>query len=200
MASKENGLTPAERLIQTATTLFVREGIRAVGVDRLIADAQVARASLYQCFGSKDALITAYLDRQHEMDRTVYERAMARLEDPVERALVLFDLAEASSRRSRYRGCPFLNAITEFPGHRHPLFAVVLKRRQWLLNQLFTALQDARVDDPRTVAEQVQLLYDGGLAGSKVNKSGEPIRLAKQMAQELIERSSRAAGPVIQTR
>lgn len=187
MASKRNGSTPAERLIQTATTLFVREGIRAVGIDRLIAEAQVARASLYQCFGSKDALITAYLDRQHETDRAAYERAMARIDDPVERALVLFDLAEASSRRSRYRGCPFLNATTEFPDHHHPLSTVVLKRRQWLLDQLLTALQDAGVDDPRAVAERIQLLYDGGLAGSKVNRSGEPIRLAKQMAVELIE-------------
>jgi AcrR family transcriptional regulator len=186
MGSNRNGSTPAERLIQTAAELFAREGIRAVGVDRLIAEAQVARASLYQSFGSKDALITAYLDRQHETDRAVYERATARIDDPVERVLVLFDLAETASRRSRYRGCPFLNATTEFPDHHHPVSKVVLKRRQWLLDRLLAALRNAGVDDPRALAEQLQLLYDGGLAGSKVNRSGEPIRLAKQMAEELI--------------
>ncbi|MBV8539733.1 MAG: hypothetical protein JO268_04110, partial [Pseudonocardiales bacterium] len=141
------------------------------------------------CFGSKDALITAYLDQQHETDRAAYERAMAHVEDPVERALLFFDLAEASSRRSHYRGCPFLNAATEFPDRRHPVSAVVLKRREWLLDRLITALRDAGADDPRTVAQRIQLLYDGGLAGSKVNRSSEPIRLAKHMAEELIARS-----------
>src|SRR5690242_14112927 len=119
MATKREGSTPAERLMDTATDLSVREGIRAVGIDPLIADAQVARASLYQAFGSKDALIVAYLDRQHELDRAAFERRTTRLDDPIERIFAAFDLAETASRRSRYRGCPFLNAATEFPGMTH---------------------------------------------------------------------------------
>jgi AcrR family transcriptional regulator len=172
--------------MDTASDLFLREGIRVVGIDRLINEAGVARASLYQNFGSKDDLVVAYLDREHEVDRAGYERAVLRKDDPVARVLVIFDLAEAASRRSSYRGCPFLNAATEFPDPTHPVTSVVRRHRQWLLDCLTEELREAGVDQPATIAGQVQILYDGGLAGSKVSRSGKPIRSAKQMAESLV--------------
>ena len=73
--------SPAERLLESAASLFDREGIRAVGIDRLIADADVARASLYQHFGSKDALVVSYLERADGNDRDGYRRAVRGLEE-----------------------------------------------------------------------------------------------------------------------
>src|SRR5882757_6859587 len=186
MATKRGDRTPAERLMDTAADLFLREGIRVVGIDRLINEAGVARASLYQNFGSKDDLVVAYLNHEHEADRAGYERAALRREEPIDRALMIFDLAESASRHSHYRGCPFLNAATEFPEPTHPVTTVVRKHRQWVLECLAAALREAGVAEPTTVAGQVQILYDGGLAGSKVSRSTKPIRLARQMAENLV--------------
>ncbi|MCX9192367.1 TetR family transcriptional regulator [Carbonactinospora thermoautotrophica] len=191
MPTQRDALTPAERLLQTAATLFTREGIRAVGIDRLVAEAKVARASLYQNFGSKDALIAAYLQRQDELDRAAYQRATRRCDSAVGRVLALFDLAEAAARRRQYPGCLYLNAVTEFPDPKHPVSVAVRSHRQWLRDLLTTELTRAGAADPAALAEQIHLLYDGGLAGSKLSRSPEPIRLAKQMAANMIARASR---------
>jgi AcrR family transcriptional regulator len=198
MPSRPDRSPPAQRLLDTAADLFAREGIRAVGIERVLADADVARASLYQSFGSKDGLVVAYLDRQDALDRRAYERATARLTDPVARILTVFDLAEKAARRRRYRGCLYLNAATEFPDPRHPVIRVVQHHRQWLLDQVTGALGEVGAPDPEATAHRIQLLYDGALAGSKGARSCEPIRLARQMAEEHI-RAATDARPAAQT-
>lgn len=96
---------PADRLLDTATTLFDRDGIRAVGIERLIAEADVARASLYQAFGSKDGLVVAYVERTDRADRERYEREVRGLsDDPAARIDAHFRLAAASMQRRRFRG------------------------------------------------------------------------------------------------
>lgn len=180
--------SPAERLLAAAAKLFVLQGIRAVGVDRLVAEADVARASLYQSFGSKDGLIAAYLQRQDELDREGWQRAVARSgSDPVAQALLIFDLAAASARRRQYRGCLYLNAATEFPDPKHPVAAVIARHRAWIHESLTGLLEQAGVRDPAETAGEMQILYDGALAGSKLARSAEPIDKAREMARQLIE-------------
>jgi AcrR family transcriptional regulator len=189
MPTKRDTPTPAERLLETATTLFTLYGIRAVGIDRLLEEAKVARASMYQSFGSKDALVVAYLKRQHTNDQAAYQTAVERHDAPVDRVLAAFDLADSSARRRQYRGCLYLNAATEFPDDAHPVTTAVLDHRKWLYDQWLAHLRQAGVADPAALAHRVQLLYDGALAGSKVSRSCEPIRLARQMAEDVIRRA-----------
>jgi AcrR family transcriptional regulator len=181
-------LTPRPRLLDTASRLFDQEGIRAIGINRLIAEANVARASLYRTFGSKDGLIVAYLDRQDTMDRERYRQAAAQLTDPISRVLVVFDLAEASARRRDFRGCLYLNALVEFPDPAHPIRNVVDRHRNWLATQWATELRSHGVDEPDSEAARLHVLYDGGLAGSTVARSVEPIELAKRMAEVRLRR------------
>jgi len=187
MATSNTVNSPAERLLAAAAKLFVRHGIRAVGIERLIAEAGVARASLYQSFGSKDELIAAYLDRQDALDRAAWQRAAANAgDDPVDRALLLFDLAESSARKRRYRGCLYLNAATEFPDPRHPAAAAIARHRAWVTDLLSELLADAGVHAVDETVAAVQLLYDGALAGSKLSKSTAPIVRARDMARRTI--------------
>jgi AcrR family transcriptional regulator len=187
MATSNTVNSPAERLLAAAAKLFVRHGIRAVGIERLIAEAGVARASLYQSFGSKDELIAAYLDRQDALDRAAWQRAAADAgSDPVDRALLLFDLAEASARKRRYRGCLYLNAATEFPDPHHPATAAIARHREWVTDLLSELLVEAGVHDVAETAAAVQLLYDGALAGSKLSKSTAPIMRGRKMARRTI--------------
>ena len=193
---------PAERLLDAAADLFDREGIRAVGVDRLVAEADVARASLYQNFGSKDALVLAWLTRRDELDRAAYDRALRAAArdadapaDPATRIRIFFDLAAASMRRRHFRGCLYVNALTEFPDDDHTVHALVTEHRRWMREEIADAAAMAGVPDPATLAASIQLIYDGGLVGAKTARSEEPVRLAEQLATSLLTMSSVSAAP-----
>lgn len=179
--------SPTERLLDTAAALFDAEGIRAVGIDRLLTRAGVAKASLYQHFDSKDALVLAYLRRADERDRAGYTKAVRGLADrPLERIHAVFALAETGARRRGFRGCLYINALTEFPEPNHPARRIVIEHRDWLAAQLVQALAQAGVPGPHELAARIQLLYDGALVGAKAARSVEPIRAAAALAAELI--------------
>jgi AcrR family transcriptional regulator len=187
---------PAQRLLDAASTLFAKEGIRAVGIDRILSEAKVARASLYQVYGSKDALILAYLERQDDQDRAAYARAAARVEEPVDRVLLVFDLVAKFARRKGFRGCLYLNALTEFPDASHTVSAAVSRHRTWLVDLWTQGLSAAGLADPGPTVGQLVLLYDGGLAGCKVTRSVEPIMQAKGMAAEIVTQALARRGKV----
>ncbi|SFN73489.1 transcriptional regulator, TetR family [Pseudonocardia ammonioxydans] len=174
---------PAQRLLDAAARLFDREGIRAVGIDRILATAGVARASLYQHYGSKDALVTAYLERADRNDRSRYRQSVRGLDDdPLGRIRAAFDLAAAAARRRGYRGCLYLNAATEFPGPASPVAAVVAEHRARQRTVFREALVQLGHPDPDETTARIQLVYDGGLAGSKAERSSEPIERAAGLA------------------
>src|SRR3954447_19272215 len=93
MPSKITASTPSarERLLSAADDLFYREGVQSVGIDRIVQQAGVAKASLYNLFGSKEALVQAYLDARHANTREQFERALTRFRTPRERLLGVFD-------------------------------------------------------------------------------------------------------------
>lgn len=177
---------PAERLLETAAQLFMIEGIRAVGVDRILAEANAARASLYSAFGSKDGLIVAYLEARDARDRAVWASAADGVADPMERALLPFDLAESAAVRRLFRGCPYLNALTEFPEPNHPVGVSVCRHRDWLAAIWSQESRALGIDMPGPLVARLTVLYDGGLAGSKVTKSVEPFAVAREMAAQLL--------------
>lgn len=178
--------SPAERLLEAAGNLFAREGIRAVGVDRVLAEAGVARASLYHAFGSKDALIAAYVDDQDRADRGKWEEATAGIGSPAEKVLALFDLARTAAVQRDYRGCLYLNAATEFPDRDHPVRHAVARHRAWLREMLLDQLAQAGVPDRERVADRIVVLYDGAVAGSKFSRSTSPIDVGREMVDQLV--------------
>ena len=172
-------------MLESAGRLFAVHGIRAVGIDQIITDAGVAKASLYQAFGSKEALVVAYLERQDTIDRAAYRAATTGVSDPIERVLRSFDLAIASAKQRAYRGCLFLNAATEFPQSDHPVGKAVETHRSWLRAQWVTALSE-RGPELAALVDRVQILYDGAVAGAKAARSVTPIVLGRQMARDLL--------------
>ncbi|PTR23478.1 TetR family transcriptional regulator [Rhodococcus sp. OK519] len=184
-----NPVSPAERLLATAMELFAVNGIRAVGIDRILAESGVAKASLYSAFGSKDGLVQAYLDALDVRDRNRWEGAVSDVAEPLDRVLGFFDLAAASAPVRNFRGCQYLNAATEFPGDEMPMLAPVRAHRQWVFDRIVENLAAGEVPDPETVAAQIQLIYDGALAGSKFCHSEDPIHLGRRMVADLLHRS-----------
>lgn len=183
----ERAAPPAQRLLETATELFAAQDIREVGIDRILAESGVAKASLYSVYGSKDALVLAYLNALDQADRKRYHDAAARLTDPVEQILLFFDLAAAAARKRRYRGCLYVNAAGAYAGTE---LEPVVAHRRWMHTTLAGLLAQAGVADSQERAGDIQLLYDGALVGSKVERSVAPIIRARRLAAERIDAST----------
>ncbi len=174
---------PAERLLTTASNLFATQGIRAVGIDTILREAGVAKASLYSSYGSKDALVIAYLNELDQADRKRWETKTCGLDDPVAKLLAFFDLAAAAARKRQFRGCLYANAATEYPGD---TLEPVRAHRLWMRRLLSELLRNAGVSDAAATAQRIQLIYDGALTASKLERATAPITLARQMVAELI--------------
>jgi AcrR family transcriptional regulator len=178
--------SPADRLLVVATKLFAAHGIRAVGIERILRESGCAKASLYDFYGSKAALVLAYLSQLDHADRHKWETAAATLTDPAEKALTYFDLAIANGLRCDFPGCLYANVATEFPGER---FEPIDAHREWVRSCLTGLMTSAGANRPDQTARQLQLLYDGALAGSKLDQSVQPIRLGRELAAEFIGRA-----------
>ncbi|OHU28637.1 TetR family transcriptional regulator [Mycobacteroides chelonae] len=182
-ASATRVLAPSERLLRTAADLFATQGIRAVGIDQILREAGVAKASLYSSYGSKDALIVAYLEELDQRDRNRWNAAVAAQRNPKAKVLTFFDLATAAAKARNFRGCLYANAATEFPGTE---WEPVRRHREWFRATVTALLREAGISRPDNLTRQVQLLYDGALTASKIEKSVAPITLARKITRELI--------------
>jgi AcrR family transcriptional regulator len=161
---------PRERLLSTATRLFYEEGINGVGVDRVLAEAAVTRATMYRHFPGKEALVVAYLEHEDALIRGLFAAAaeQAATSDASPRdllALVIDGVAEDATRLHT-RGCPFINASAEFPDADGPVRGVVRRHRDWFRATLTELATAAGVDDPAATAASLVLLRDAMLVGS----------------------------------
>lgn len=188
--------TPAaDRLLATASELFAKEGIRSIGIDRILSTAGVAKATLYQAFGSKEALVVAYLEQRDVADRRAYRTQVAGLpDDGAARILAPFDLAEKAASHEHYVGCIYANALNEFPDPEQPIAAAVRHHREWVRAQWTEALEPR--EDAGRLAEAIQIVYDGALLGAKAAQSPQPIRLARSLVETMLRD---AAAPLSRT-
>jgi AcrR family transcriptional regulator len=181
LADKARSARPADRLLAAATDLFGKYGIRAVGVDRILREA----------YGSKDALVIAYLTELDLADRNRFAQAIEGVTDPIAKALTFFDLAHTKGLRHDFPGCLYASAASEFPGVR---FEPIDDHRQWVRSTLSGLIKAAGIRRSAPLARHIQLLYDGALVASKVEQSVEPIRFGRGLAEDAIARA-RAARP-----
>jgi AcrR family transcriptional regulator len=175
-----------ERILDVADRLFYAHGIRAVGVDTIVAESGAAKTTLYSHYRSKDDLIAAYLRRRSERWRAHLDVELAAHGGPAAgRILHVFDLLEHWFADPGYRGCPFINACAEFDAE-HPAAAVVREHREFL-HATFTELsREAGADAPDLVATQIMLLYDGAMVRAHVDGTPAAARAAKAAAEQLL--------------
>jgi AcrR family transcriptional regulator len=171
-----------ERLLRIASELFYSEGIRAVGVERILAEADVSRATFYRHFAGKSALVQAYLDREDEYLRGLFTAATERATSP-QHALELAVEAIASGLTQRPRGCPFVNAAVEFPDTDSEVRGIVKRHRDWFRDTLERILQDAGRDDAEERAAMLVLLRDAALVGRYLSPAGNTSRTFLKVAR-----------------
>ncbi len=175
------------RLLETADRLFYAEGIRAVGIDRILAESGAAKASLYAHFSGKDELVAAYLDARATQTRTLVSQTIERAgPDPRARLLALFDMAAASAEGPGFRGCHFQIAAAELPDASHPASPVFRDQRAWFAALIDSLVAGAVPDAPPQLARAVVSLYEGAVSQAPCGSGREAMLSARWAVERLI--------------
>jgi AcrR family transcriptional regulator len=165
-----------QRILDTAARLFYERGLNSTGIDLIIAEANVAKASLYNNFDSKERLIAEYL----KMLRVRYEEMLARAVWSRGRTVEIpFDLLEEIVVDGEFFGCPFTNALTELP-HSKLVKAEVLRYRNVVMD-FFAGVAAAEV------VPQLMIVYDGVFTSCKIDPDRRNVAIARKLAQILVD-------------
>jgi AcrR family transcriptional regulator len=181
-----------ERLLAAADELFYEGGIHTVGIDRVIERAGVAKASLYDCFGSKEELVRSYLQARQEARKARITASLARHADPRDRLLGLFDALSELSAQPNFRGCAFVRAGAE-SAEGSAVKGACDDARGWM-RALFTSLAtEAGAPDAEGLSRQFMLLYDGASVSAQMDGPGAALA-ARAAAAQLLDAATARAG------
>lgn len=160
-----------DRLLRTASAIFYAKGINSVGVEEIVSEARVTRATFYRHFPSKDDLIVAYLKATDE-DIRAQVRALTDVQQPAAdtiRAIAGWIVGQIKS--SEFRGCAFLNAAAEYPDADSRVQQAVLDHRTWFQQVIQTELERLRQEPSEAGAQFFVMIRDGAMAaGSLANR------------------------------
>jgi AcrR family transcriptional regulator len=172
--------THAARILAAADKLFYEQGIRAVGVDTIAAEAGVSKRTLYNYYPTKDDLIAAYLTARFKHIEP--SDAPAR-----EQILGYFDRLERMFADGGFRGCPYVNAVTELGDRKHAATRIAVRFKEQRLLWYRTLLARMGVKDPEGLATQLQILVEGAIASALVRDDPTVGRSARAAAEVLID-------------
>lgn len=180
-------LTPAgQRIAAAAEDLFYAHGIRAVGVDAIAAAAGTTKKTLYDRFGSKDALVALYLVRRARRWQAFLTADLEHHPSGPARVLAVFDALERWSA-GLTRGCAFVNAYAEVGGTDHPALPVIRAEKAWMRRRIGALVTEIGQPDPDQVASTVHLLYEGALVTSTAGDDPGALAAARQAAARLLQ-------------
>jgi AcrR family transcriptional regulator len=179
-----------ERILETASGLFYREGVRAVGVDLVVAEAGVAKTSLYRHFRTKDDLIAAFLEREDkDFWRTWEDVTQKHRDDPAGELHAHMDWIGERVGRPLYRGCPQLNVAAEFPHADHPARLVATAHKLELRRRLLDIAQRMGVARSEELAGQLAVLINGAFVSTPILSQAEAKGMLQRAARALVEMS-----------
>lgn len=159
LPAESGDVSPRRRLLDTATRLFYAEGIRAVGIDRIIAEAGIAKATFYNHFPSKDDLVLAYIEEQDRIGRDAV--AAFPKQAPSKMIAAIVGRISTAAVAGDFRGCPFLNAAAEYPDPKSPVRRAIDARRTWYQGVLRHLLEESGDPTPSVTASLLVALSDG---------------------------------------
>jgi AcrR family transcriptional regulator len=176
-----------ERILETAFRLFYAHGVRGVGVDTLIAESGVAKATFYTLFPRKDDLVLAYLDQVDELWRGRLDAAAdAAGDDPRKRLVGMFDALISACSRDGYHGCPFINTAAEaVPGTE--VHARTVEHKAAVHTWVRELALAAGARDPDALGRGLTLLLDGGLAAGVLDADPRTAEAARNAARALVD-------------
>lgn len=181
------GTSAHERIVEVASTLFYRDGIRATGIDTIIEQAGVAKMTFYKHFKSKDILVQEFLRRRDERWRAwltaeVEQRSL----DPRERLLAIFDVLGDWFQSPDFRGCAFIRAAFEFADTHHPAHLLAAEHKRLVRAYVVGLAQEAGLRDPEQLGQQLTLLMDGAIVAALLEEGYGSAQAARQSAAALL--------------
>ena len=180
-----------DRIVDTAYDLFSRHGIRAVGVDRIVAESGVAKMSLYRHFRSKDDLVLTFLQERERRWTNEWLRAEVERRGATagQRMLAIFDVFGEWFRIEDFEGCSFINVLLEFDDRANRVRQASVEHLGNIRSFLQELATEAGAIDPAALAHQWHILMKGSIVAA-----GEGDRLAGRRAEEIGEAAARARG------
>ncbi len=198
---EKSGLSARERLIAAALDLFEDEGFHAVGIDRILRNAGVAKMTLYNHFPSKQALIVTVLKRKVDdyfawLDSALDDPSLG----PRDRLLAVFDAMSQWHGGPDFRGCLFLKASGEYPEYEDPVHEVAADHKRQSLARLTGLATAAGAASPRLLAQRLLLLCEGATSLAQILGGAEAARQARDTAALLLRQMlpDEAAAPEFQ--
>ncbi|KAF2080982.1 TetR/AcrR family transcriptional regulator [Flavobacterium sharifuzzamanii] len=173
-------MLPKERILEKTFTLFHTQGYNATGINQIIEEAKVAKASFYQHFKSKEDLCVAFLDKRHFFWFEELQKFTSKEEDTKLKILASFEFLIYMNKKENFRGCSFLNILSEIQSDNVKILDVIQNHKADLRVYFKDILQDDFLSD------HIYLLFESCIIESQLFKSNELIEKSKKIIQTLI--------------
>jgi AcrR family transcriptional regulator len=184
-------LTKRDQLLETAWRLFYRDGYHATGIDRILADAGVAKMTLYKHFRSKEELILAVLKKRSDQFSESFSRFLdAKKRAPERQLLAVFDWLLVWVNSKDFRGCVFQKAMAEFQDMHDPIHQAALAHKVAFHGEIRRLVLEAALANPKALADQLALLVEGAIVSSHASGSPMPAVQAREAARTLIKNAN----------
>ena len=185
--TKQGSKAPRDRILEEASELFYQNGIRAVGIDTIIAQSDVAKMTFYKHFKSKDLLVLEFLKRRDEQWRVWFETTVSRLAfDVADRPLAIFDALEERFSEKNFRGCAFINTMVEMADGDHAAHQAAAEHKQKVQRIIRRLLSEAGVKKPGGLPKAFLLLMDGAIVTAVRERKPGSAHAAKKIATSLL--------------
>ncbi|AET59817.1 TetR/AcrR family transcriptional regulator [Paenibacillus terrae] len=177
-----------EQILRVASDLFNKQGIRATGIDQVVAESQVAKMTLYNHFPSKDELVLAFLKRQDKQWREWFEASVeSRNGKPQKRLLAIYDVLGEWFAAPDFTGCAFIKTASEFLDHTHPYYAAAHQYKIYLRDYIATLVAQCGSQQPEALANALYLLVEGAITANMLRTDPQSAVHARETAKILIE-------------
>ena len=184
-------LTKRDQLLETAWRLFYRDGYHVTGIDRILADAGVAKMTLYKHFRSKEELILAALQKRSDQFRESFSRFLqAKKRGPEQQLIAVFDWLITGANSKDFRGCFFQKAMAEYQDLHDPIHQAALAHKAAFYGEIRRLVVAAGLTNPKALTDQLALLAEGAIVISHATGSPKPAVQAREAARLLIKNAN----------
>jgi AcrR family transcriptional regulator len=172
--------SPKERIINTTFELFAKQGYNSTGINQIIAEANVARASFYQYFKSKEDLCVEFLNVRHEYWFNELHNFTSKQKDVKSKIISSFDFLICMNQKEDFRGCSFLNILSEISTDNVKILSVIQSHKTDLRNYFSELIED------KDLSDHIYLLFESSIVESQLFRSNELIEKSKKIITNLM--------------
>ena len=173
-----------QRVVETASRLFYKQGYANTGINQIIEESGVVKSSVYTAFRTKEDILMAYLESAGSITDNALQAAAEIYYNPKDQVLAIFDYLIRLVQEPEYYGCNFLNIISEIPFEAERVVRQIQKQKNGV-RDLFTRL--LKPIDKEHLADEIYLLFEGALIANKVHHAVWPVEAAKNLARKIME-------------